>query len=269
MAYSSNKPNEKRGFQPPQNDQERLLVRRVEDLCSIAQKRGIARYSNFLSDREQILAQAALNRSGCEEYSFEGGYPNAERKLLCIEPAGAYGEPPICCIKVQCVLPSSSAQPPAHKDYMGAILGLGLQRDCMGDVVLNPDEPGTAFVFLLNTVSQLLCDELTSIGRYTARAEYFFDEIPCGTTERELKTATVSSLRVDAVLAAMLHCSRSQASDFLRAGLVEINHVAVNQAHAAVYEGDLFTVRGKGRFRLEELGGKSRKDRLFITFFQY
>ena len=51
--------------------------------------------------------------------------------------------------------------------------------------------------------------------------------------------------------------------------LEEINHVPVTSAHAAVYEGDVFTVRGMGRFKLEALGGKSRKDRLFIQYFQY
>ena len=55
----------------------------------------------------------------------------------------------------------------------------------------------------------------------------------------------------------------------VRGGRLEINHVPVTSAHAAVYEGDVFTVRGMGRFKLEALGGKSRKDRLFIQYFQY
>ncbi len=244
-------------------------MRRAEDLCTIAQKRGIARYSGFLSDREQELAQAAMNRLGCSEYTFDGGYPQAERKLLCIEPAGAYSEPPIRCVKVECVLKASADQGPSHKDYMGAVLGLGLERDCLGDILLDPDAPGTAYVFLLERIEPLLCEELTSVGRYLASTQPFYGQVPCATVERELQTATVSSLRADAVLAAMLHCSRSQACAILRAGQLEINHMAVSDPHAAVYEGDLFTVRGKGRFRLESLGGKSRKDRLFITFFQY
>ena len=75
-----------RGFVPAQNDEERFLMRHVEDLARAAFGRGIARYSAFLSDREQQLAQAALNRAGAPEEScrFEGGWPDAERRVLCL-----------------------------------------------------------------------------------------------------------------------------------------------------------------------------------------
>ena len=241
-------------------------MRRVQDLCDIAMRRGIARYSSFLSDREQALARAALNRTGCEEYRFYGGYPSAERMLLGIEPAGVYGEPPICCVKIQC---EQFSQAPAHKDYLGAILGIGLERPSIGDVVLDAENPGTAYVFALEQAAELLCSELTGVGRVSARAERFWDEVPIREQERPRQTATVSSLRADAVVAAMLRCSRGQASELVRAGKLEINHVESTNPHASVYEGDLFTVRGRGRFRLEEIGGKSKKDRQFITFFQY
>ena len=76
-----------RGFVPAQNDEERFLMRHVEDLARAAFGRGIARYSAFLSDREQQLAQAALNRAGAPEEScrFEGGWPDAERRVLCLD----------------------------------------------------------------------------------------------------------------------------------------------------------------------------------------
>ena len=80
---------------------------------------------------------------------------------------------------------------------------------------------------------------------------------------------TVSSLRLDAVLSAMLHVSRGTAAELIEAGRVEINHLPVSSAHAPVYESDVFTVRGKGRFRLTALPGKSKKDRQIIEFFQY
>ena len=87
--------------------------------------------------------------------------------------------------------------------------------------------------------------------------------------ERTLQEATVPSLRADAVLAAMLHTSRTRAAEYIAAGRVEINHLPADKPHAQVYEGDVFTVRGKGRFNLTALPGKSRKDRSIIEFFQY
>lgn len=265
MASSS---NGRRGFLPPQNEQEKLVMRRAQDLFRAAAGRGIARYSGFLSDREQTLAAAALNAAGCSEFSFEGGYPGAERKLLCIEPAGAVSAPPICCVKLECFVPAGG-QGPLHKDYLGSLLGLGLERSCLGDLLPDLEQPGAAYGFLLERVSALVCAELSSVGRFSAKAQPFDGPVAFAAPERELQSATVSSLRADAVLAAMLHCSRTQAEVLIRGGGVEIGHVPVSSPHAAVYEGDVFTVRGKGRFQLAFLGGKSRKDRLFIEYFQY
>ena len=72
-----------RGFVPARNDEERYLMRHIEDLADAAFSRGIARYSAFLSDREQDLARAALGRAGVRDgWRFDGGWPEAERRLL-------------------------------------------------------------------------------------------------------------------------------------------------------------------------------------------
>ena len=106
-----------RGFVPAQNDEERFLMRHVEDLARAAFGRGIARYSAFLSDREQQLAQAALNRAGAPEEScrFEGGWPDAERRVLCLEPEDCYPASPVCCVRLRCRA-LAGAQLPLHKD---------------------------------------------------------------------------------------------------------------------------------------------------------
>ena len=161
-------------------------MRRAQDLCRIAENRGVARYSGFLSDREQSLAKAAMNQAGCTWAAFEGGYPAAERKLLCLEPAGASGEPPICCVLIRCAGAGSDA--PAHKDYLGSVLGLGLERESVGDILPDPDAPGTAYAFVLERVAPLICDELTSVGRWTARAERFEGQLPVQPAQRESKT---------------------------------------------------------------------------------
>ena len=261
-----------RGFVPAQNDEERFLMRHVEDLARAAFGRGIARYSAFLSDREQQLAQAALNRAGAPEEScrFEGGWPDAERRVLCLEPEDCYPASPVCCVRLRCRALAGS-QLPVHKDYLGSLMGLELRREALGDIVLPADTPGTAYVFALETAGELICRELLQVGRTEVTTTLLsLDEVPeFPQAERKTQTATVSSLRLDAVLAAMLHCSRGQACEWIAAGRVEINHLPAESAHAPVYEGDVFTVRGKGRFGLTALPGKSKKDRSIIEFFQY
>ena len=260
-----------RGFVPARNDEERYLMRHIEDLADAAFSRGIARYSAFLSDREQDLARAALGRTGVRDgWRFDGGWPEAERRVLCLEPEYSYGECPVRCVQLQCrALPGAAL--PAHKDYLGSLMGLELRREALGDIVLPADTPGTAYVFALETAGELICRELLHVGRTEVTTTLLsLDEVPeFPQAERKTQTATVSSLRLDAVLAAMLHCSRGQACEWIAAGRVEINHLPAESAHAPVYEGDVFTVRGKGRFGLTALPGKSKKDRSIIEFFQY
>ena len=260
-----------RGFVPARNDEERYLMRHIEDLADAAFSRGIARYSAFLSDREQELARAALGRVGVRDgWRFDGGWPEAERRVLCLEPEYSYGECPVRCVQLQCrALPGAAL--PAHKDYLGSLMGLALKREALGDILLPADAPGTAYVFALEPAAKLICRELCQAGRIEVSTRLLEpEEIPAfPAPERQLLTATVSSLRLDAVLSAMLHVSRGTAAELIEAGRVEINHLPVEKPHAPVYEQDVFTVRGKGRFRLTALPGKSKKDRSIIEFFQY
>ena len=258
----------RRGFLPPQTDAERMLVRHAEDMARIAQSRGMARYSNFLSDREQDLATAAMNHQKCKCFRWDGGWPDAERRVLCIEPEDCWPASPVVCIRIDCKMVSGMT-PPVHKDYLGSLMGLSLERESLGDILLVPDTPGTAYLFALENAARLITMELTRIGNISVSCTVV-DEVPqFAPARREILTATVSSLRLDAVLAAMLRCSRGQAAEYIAAGRVQINHVAAASAHAPVYVEDIFTVRGKGRFQLTDLPGKSKKDRNIIAYFQF
>ncbi len=247
-------------------------MRHIEDLADAAFSRGIVRYSAFLSDREQDLARAALGRAGVRDgWRFDGGWPEAERRVLCLEPEYSYGECPVRCVQLQCrALPGAAL--PAHKDYLGSLMGLALKREALGDILLPADAPGTAYVFALEPAAKLICRELCQAGRTEVSTRLLEpEEIRLSRRQApgSCSDATVSSLRLDAVLSAMLHVSRGTAAELIEAGRVEINHLPVEKPHAPVYEQDVFTVRGKGRFRLTALPGKSKKDRSIIEFFQY
>lgn len=273
MAYSSDPTGfgtAVRGFLPPQNEEERRFMRRVEELCTLAERRGIPRYTGFLSDREQSLAAAAANRAQVSSIRFWGGFEGAERRVLCIEPEDAWQEQPVACLHLHAHL-APGAQPPAHRDILGAALGLGLERVCLGDIRPDPDRPGEYYLFLLEGKADFVAANLTAAGHIRLDAQRC-EEPPQSALrepERQLRQATVSSLRADSVLAAMLHTSRGQAAQAISEGRVQVNHVPLRSAHDAVYAGDIFTVRGSGRYRLQEIGGKSRSDRTFILFYQY
>lgn len=245
-------------------------MRHIEDMANLVQKRGLARCSNFLNDREQLLAKAAIPKGAQVEVCFVGGAPNAERKMLCITPLGETAYPPIACVQIAAKL-SVGATAPLHKDYLGSLMGLSIERACIGDIILPEAQQGVAYVFVLDSVLPLLLQEVRTIGRIgVAVQEVSLDAVPAlAHVARVVQSTTVPSLRLDAVLAAMVRCSRGMAAEYITAGRVEINHMPANSVHASVYEQDIFTIRGKGRFQLVCLRGKSKKDRFVIEYFQF
>lgn len=193
MASSSDTANAVRGFVPPQNDDERRLMRRVEELCRVAVSRGVPRYTGFLSDREQSLAQAACNKAGCSCIRFWGGFDAAERRVLCIEPPDAWQEEPLAYL--QCTAYGDKL--PTHRDYLGAILGLGLERSCVGDLLADPEREDTFYAVILADKQEFINTELTGAGHCTVHTACI-DALPARlaeSRERTLQEATVPSLR--------------------------------------------------------------------------
>lgn len=176
----------------------------IEDLARTAESRGIPRYSGFLSDREQDLAKAALNRAEVPEadYHFEGGWPGAERKLLCIEPEGSWTDSPLCCVRLDCrALPGAAL--PTHRDYLGSLMGLELKREALGDIVLPPDAPGTAYVFALEPAAKLICQELCQAGRTDLSTTAHGAGCPSG-----VPTGGADAANGDRLLPAAVRCLR-------------------------------------------------------------
>lgn len=252
-----------RGFIPPVNDDERLFVKRTADLAAAAARRGFPCFSAFCSDREQVLARAALAKAQCEHFRFFGGYEGAERQMLCV---WADAEPELFPIRTLWIEVPFGADALTHRDYLGSLMGLGLKRECMGDILVR--ENG-AYLLITQQMAPFVLQQLCSVGR--AGASVREAELPAQLQQREVQTATVTvpSLRLDALLAAMMKTSRSDAAELIRSGAVLVNHVPTDSAHYEVCEGDLFTVRGKGRYRLCEVRGKSKKDRTFVSYEQY
>ena len=206
------------------------------------------------------MARIGAAKAG-SNFRLWGGYEGAEREMACFfcEEEGCF---PIAALTLRW----PHQQAPTHRDILGSVLGLGLERDCVGDVVLQADE---AYLFAERTVAQHIADSLLSAGRVRLQVE-LAEQLPqLEAAQGVSRKDTVHSLRLDAILATGLCISRGKAVQLIEAGRVKLRHVQTLRVNAQVQSGDMISIRGMGRLQLTEAGAPNRKGRLPITVVRF
>ena len=237
------------------------LLRRAADLAERCERTATVTSTAFLTPAEQYALTNWARHRDCT-LVLHGGGAGCERRAAFFLPFYLAAEDFDPAEHLCAVHFSAPFGAPGHRDYLGAILGLGIRREWVGDILVQ--EHG-AYVFCLPSVVKTLA-ELDRAGRYTVRGEEIaLADVP----EEEVKTETVSftvqSLRLDAVTAGLFHVSRTTAAELIRLGSVSLNYVPCLHADAAIRDGDVISVRGKGKGTVTDTGGRSRKDRIFVT----
>lgn len=242
------------------DDAERLFLRHLADAAKGTRQSGKPWYSPFLDSRQQQLAVPLLRKQDMP-HCFFGGYPGAERAMLCVFEDEGEVDFPISALTIR---PFGDA-PLTHRDFLGAILALGVDRSGIGDIRTGPEG---AIVYLQAHLAPLLRQELSSVGRVNVALEEGDSALTYG-EEGTLLRLNVPSLRLDAVLCAALSLSRSDAKALVASGRVAVNHQSVSAPHKELTAGDLLSVRGTGRFKLTEIKGQTRKNRINIEVLKY
>ena len=227
------------------------LKRRLAELEERAYNTGVACSSRFLNIAEQSEAREAIFG-----IRLEGGYEGAERRVAVF---GKTDGLPIACVKIAPVSKKFSDEL-THRDFLGALMGLGIKREMLGDIVL---VGGAGYLFCLDEIAPVIISELTEVKRTTVRCEY--SALPDDAArEGEEKSLVVSSERLDAVLAAVYRLSRSEAKEFCEKGLVYVDSRLVTKAGAELDEGARVTLRGRGRFTFLGIERETKKGRLRV-----
>lgn len=245
-------------------DDEKLFLRRLADAVKTVRQRGGIWVSPFLDDRRRQLATAQLERGpggGEIQYRFDGGYQGAERTMLCVFEDT---EEVTFLITALTITPLGDTAP-THRDYLGAILALGVDRGGVGDIRTGSQG---AVAYLQDHVAALVRAELSSVGRASVTIEAG-EAFPPEAEQGRLQRLNVPSLRLDAILCAALSLSRSDAKALVASQRVSVNHLATASPHREVCEGDLLSVRGYGRLRLQSVVGQTRKNRINIEVLKY
>ncbi len=243
----------------PVNIEETTFCRHIEDLILSSQKHFCVKFSGFLTEREQQLAQTTANSMGIK-CSFYGGYADASRKIFAAaETAG--DDYPLTAITFFYRKQDNLT----HRNFLGTLMSLGINRNLIGDIRVGK---GEAIIFVSSFTAYLILDEVKKIGNVGVRAEEgICAEIP--EQEFEILPQTVSSLRADAVVAAVCGVSREKSSFLIRSGAVVLSGIQLDSASENIDIEEVFSIKGYGKYILSEIGNITKKGKVHITIKKY
>ena len=246
-------------------EEEMLLVRVCEKLDSAVQ-RDIPAATNFLSKREQMLVCEVLRGAPIR---FFGGLSTAEREISCYLPdymdedwlTGEDG--PVAAVRAAFFERDSLS----HRDFLGALMGCGVKRETIGDIYV---AEGRCDFLVTREVLPYLLQNFLSAGRTKLHVERIV--VPdVSVPEQKVRQIrdTVPSLRLDGIVSSGFSISRGKAAEYISAGKCELNYAPCMKGDKQVSEGDLVSVRGLGKLRLEKVGGNTKKGRISIEISRF
>lgn len=236
----------------------------IAELTERSLREGQPQWTDFLEPPLREQAEAVCGWTAGVRFSSFGGYADSERRRLVIYPDYFISqtiEPAIACLAV--TVPKANAGDLTHRDYLGAILGLGLKREKLGDLLVGGDG---CQVITLPELADFVRLNLTKVANCNVTVAVI-DPEQLNIPNRREKTirATVASLRLDAVAALGFGESRTRMAREIKAERVKVNWKPVTNPDTAVNPGDIIAIRGRGRVTFKELSGQSKKGRQGIV----
>lgn len=242
------------------------LIEHLTDLSKKSANQDIYTFSDFLSEDEQ--AKLLERKKELTFFTLFGGTEGTERNMVRFgkEDNLGYSVPfPIICIFAE-PLNKKFADTLTHRDFLGSLMGLGIERSAIGDIIVKNN---SAYIFCTEKIAPHILDNLFKIKRTDIKC-YVCDNIPSESLfETQIIRLTVSSLRADCLVAALTHLSRGKTDELFREKRVFINGASCEKADTLVKIGDKLSVRGVGKFRLHDISGKSKKGKTVLEIEKY
>ena len=237
------------------------LLKRADDLAARCEKTGSVTHTAFLTPAEQYQLRAFRPRADCRVV-FSGGVDGAERQCAFFLPDWMDEADFDPAETIRCIRITAHFGAPGHRDYLGALLGMGVGREWIGDILI---QDSVAHVLCIRSVEAHLLG-IEKVGRCGVKtAAIALADVPV--PERKVKEVsfTVQSPRLDAVLSGLFHLSRTQAAERIRAGDASLNYAECLRPDAEIRPGDIVSLRGYGKAAVRDLGGQSRKGRTYLS----
>lgn len=252
---------------------DKILLAQVSDKIEMCENRNKIEHTDFLDLAQISIVQNHIDKLNIKNYMTYGGFEQAERKMFIIYPEKFNSEVVeknsstiVKIVRIQ--LPEDLKGKYAHRDYLGAVVKLGIKREKIGDIVVDNDG---ADIIVDKDVSKFLLENLGDLTRFS-KSVITIEEIENLRTvevRREERDIIVSSLRMDNVISELARCSRNKALDIINMERVFVNFQCETKKTKQIKTGDMITIRGKGRFYIKELVGQTKSGRTIVKIEKY
>lgn len=246
-------------------DEVELIRRKLNDLAVSACNKNIWQHSKFLTLAEQNIL-ASLKPA--VKYYLDGGYEGAERKIASFGDADETGyveEPEISYINAVPVN-DKFADNLSHRDFLGAVMSLGINRDMIGDIIVKNN---SAVIICLSSVVQLICNELVKIRHTTVKCSVIADFPWTFQSELTADEIIVASERIDVLISGVYNLSRNESQLLIKREMVFCDGITVRSSSYVPTSGLIISVRGFGRFVYDGIIRRTKKNRLVAAVKRY
>jgi len=259
-------------FSLPEDKELRLFYARLDDLQRCARGGSIV-HSDFLSPSEAYRAEKYFEAKGNKDMiCFFGGFFEAQRKQIFLLPEyivdaadgssvydmiGEELDEAVCALRID----GSGFRRLGHRDYLGSILALGIEREKLGDICVIDEH--SAIVFCSFDISDYLIMELCSVANDTVKVKRTkIDKNMSSMQKYQAFSDTVASERLDCVIASLCNLSREKAQNLIKGGFVEHNYETAIKIDVKTSAGNIISARGYGKFIIRDISQTTKKGRL-------
>lgn len=257
------------------SDEDKLLISKMFDKIDFMNKRNSIEYTDFLDMRQRQLLEKVLKEIRFNNYIATGGFKSAERTVLIFYPEkleelfnkGFFDYNTILNV-VKIKLPNELKGIYKHRDYLGAIIKVGIKREKVGDINVYKD--GADLIVLKDAVKYIL-EGLQKLTRFS-KSEFEnikLEELNIQEPKLQILNIIVPSMRIDSILSEIIRTSRAKALEIIKEEKVFINHEIVAKGSKEVKNSDMITVRGKGRFKVNGIINNTKKGNLILEIEKY
>lgn len=254
--------------------EDKLLISKMLDKIELSKSKNRIEYTDFLDVYQKHLLEKILKQDHIENYVISGGAEDTERNVIVFYPDKLKEVAnfnckkilPIVCIRI--ILPKEMHNKYSHKDFLGGLIKLGIKREKIGDIFVFKDG---ADILVLNEISKFLITNLSSLSRFSkAKIEIIsLDDVKEKQVNKQEINIIVSSMRLDCVISEILKTSRGKAEEIIKEQRVFVNFENIEKLTKQIKEKDLITIRGKGRFEIVKIEGKTRNNRVRLVINKY